>query len=161
MGATYWLFPRLTGRALILRQVAIAQPYLWFVGMMLFAVTNHITGIMGQPRRVYSSHFLGDQQAQTWKTLTMISAAGGIVLFVSSLCFLAVLIASWVKGERIEPPPFTFATALDQAEPVDTVWERIGLWAAVAVVLVLAAYAYPIWHLISMERYGSPPFTPF
>jgi len=28
-------------------------------------------------------------------------------------------------------------------------------------VLVLIAYAYPLWSHLQMQRYGSPGFTPF
>ena len=41
------------------------------------------------------------------------------------------------------------------------IWDRLGLWFVVAVVLVLIAYAVPLYELISMERFGSPGFKPF
>ena len=31
----------------------------------------------------------------------------------------------------------------------------------VAVVLIAVAYAYPLFHMLTMERFGSPGFTPF
>ncbi len=51
MGTAYWLLPRLTGRALELGLLAKVQPYLWFIGMVLFSISNHITGLMGRPSR--------------------------------------------------------------------------------------------------------------
>ena len=41
------------------------------------------------------------------------------------------------------------------------IWDRLGLWFVVAVVLVLIAYAVPLYELISMERFGSPGFKPY
>jgi hypothetical protein len=41
------------------------------------------------------------------------------------------------------------------------VWDRFGPWTAVAVVLVVVVYAYPIYHLYMMHRYGSIGYTPF
>ena len=47
MGTAYWLVPKVSGRALELRLLARVQPFLWFLGMLLFAVSNHITGSDG------------------------------------------------------------------------------------------------------------------
>ncbi|MGH7675598.1 MAG: cbb3-type cytochrome c oxidase subunit I, partial [Gemmatimonadales bacterium] len=47
MGTAYWLMPRLSGRELELGLLARVQPYLWFVGMLLFSISNHLTGLMG------------------------------------------------------------------------------------------------------------------
>ena len=113
MGASYWLLPRLVGRELKFPGLALAQPWLWFIGMVMFAWTNHITGLMGEPRRVYSSNFLGDEASKAWESLTLLSAFGGIVLFISSLFFLAVVVSTMIWGQRITPPPIEFAVALD------------------------------------------------
>ncbi|MEM9597398.1 MAG: cbb3-type cytochrome c oxidase subunit I [Acidobacteriota bacterium] len=161
MGGTYWLMPRLLGRQLTLPRVAAVQPYLWFLGMMLFAVVNHVTGILGMPRRVFSGEYPGFEVAESWRTLTVVSAWGGVVLFVSSLCFLAVVIATAVWGRKIEAPAFEFARPLEPLPERTNVWDRFGLWTAMAVVLIVIAYAYPIYHLYSMETFGSPGFKPF
>jgi cytochrome c oxidase subunit 1 len=161
MGAGYWLLPRLTGRELKLLSVAQVQPYLWFVGMMMFSLVNHATGLAGMPRRIYDATYQGHPVAQVWQQWTGLSALGGVVLFVSALCFVLVMAASAWGGRQIEAPAIEFAEALD-GEPVGRpVWDRFGLWTALAVILVIAAYAYPLWQLISMERFGSPGFQPF
>ena len=165
MGASYWLLPRLTGRALTLKRVAQFQPWLWFFGMVLFAWTSHVTGLMGEPRRVYSSNFQGAEASKAWENLTLLSGLGGTVLFVSSLCFLLVVITTLVAGKRIEPPSIDFAIPLHEEAPQDDsrimIWDRIGLWTLVAVILIVIAYAYPFYHLFSLERFGSPGFRPF
>ena len=35
------------------------------------------------------------------------------------------------------------------------------MWTVIGAVLVIIAYAYPIWDLLSMERFPSPGFKPF
>ena len=42
-----------------------------------------------------------------------------------------------------------------------TIWDRLGLWFVVAVLLVVLAYAVPVWDLVHMTRYGSQGFKPF
>ncbi|MDH3297687.1 MAG: cbb3-type cytochrome c oxidase subunit I, partial [Gemmatimonadota bacterium] len=66
MGLCYWLIPILTRRELELTLLARVQPYLWFLGMLLFSVSNHLTGLQGMPRRVYEFEYGGSAVAQTW-----------------------------------------------------------------------------------------------
>ena len=159
MGATYWLLPRLLGREIRFGALARVQPYLWFLGMSIFSTSYHIAGMRGLPRRVYSAALAGDQGA-SWHGLTMVAAVGGVVLFLSALCFVTVVFGTWVAGRRIEAPPFEFAVALETPTALG-VWDRFGLWTIVAIVLVVAAYAYPLMQLLSHPRFGSPAFKPF
>jgi len=159
MGGTYWLLPRILGRELRLTSLARVQPYLWFLGMSFFSISYHIAGLRGLPRRVYSGALTGELGG-AWHGLTQIAAIGGVILFVSALCYVAVVVATMATGRRIDTPPFEFAVPL---VPVAApgLWDRFGLWTVVAIGLVLLAYAYPILTLIGHTRYGSPPFQPF
>jgi cytochrome c oxidase subunit 1 len=159
MGATYWLLPRLLGRELRFPWLARVQPYLWFAGMTIFSTSYHIAGMRGLPRRVYSAALAGDQGG-AWHTLTFVAAHGGMLLFLSALCFIIVACSTWVGGKRIEPPPFDFAVPLVPATTTG-LWDRYGLWTVLAIVLVIAAYAYPLFELLSHPRFGSPAFKPF
>jgi cytochrome c oxidase subunit 1 len=163
MGASYWLVPRMSGRELELKLLAKVQPYLWFIGMVLFAVVNHITGLMGMPRRVFTDTFNGAPQAKAWARLTELSAVGGVILFASAACFVAVIAGTLLAGEKREQPAIEWAESL--GTPADgyraSVWDRLGLWFAIAVVLVVIAYAVPLWDLLHLTRYGSPGYKPF
>ena len=158
MGATYWLLPRLLGRDLRFPILARIQPYLWFLGMVIFSTSYHLAGLRGLPRRVYSGSLSGAEGA-AWHNLTHAASLGALVLFLSSLCYLIVVLGTWF-AQHTEAPSFQFATPLRTVTAVG-IWDRFGLWTAVAIVLVLAAYAYPILSLVAHTRYGSPPFKPF
>jgi cytochrome c oxidase subunit 1 len=157
MGSAYWMWPRLTGKPLRLVALARVQPYLWFVGMLVFSTVNHITGLLGMPRRVYDASYGGEPITHTWQDWTGMSALGGSILFVSAMSFVLVLVATAVGSGR------ETATTFDYAEPLEaattrTIWDRLGLWTAIAVVLVILAYGWPIWDLLHLERFGSPGF---
>jgi cytochrome c oxidase subunit 1 len=160
MGATYWWLPRLTGRSLTPAWMATAQPYLWFIGMMLFSIPNHTAGLLGLPRRISDVTYLGAEQAESWIGLTRISAVGAALLFLSALLFVVVTVATWLAGRRAEAAAFEFAQPLAPVTGTG-IWDRLGLWTAVAVVLIVVAYGYPLLHLLSMERFGSPGFVPY
>ena len=161
MGASYYLLPRLTDRELELALLARVQPYLWFLGMLLFSFSNHITGLMGMPRRIFDAGYGGAAAAQTWRGLTAVSAAGGLLLFASAGFFMLVMVGTALAGKRREPEPILWAEPLEPVSPRRTLLDRYGLCTLAAIVLVLIAYAYPLWAHLRMPRFGSPGFTPF
>ena len=161
MGASYWLLPRLTGRELELALLARVQPYLWFLGMLLFSFSNHITGLMGMPRRIYDASYGGAAAAHAWRGLTEVSAAGGLLLFASAGFFMLVMVGTALAGKKREPEPVLWAEPLHPVSPRRTLLDRYGLWTIVAVLLVIIAYAYPLWMHLRMARFGSPGFSPF
>jgi cytochrome c oxidase subunit 1 len=163
MGACYWLVPKVSGRDLELKLLAKVQPYLWFLGMALFSFTGHIAGLLGLPRRVFSTGYGDAPQAHAWQTLTSISALGGVVLFASAGFFVLVMLGTLLAGERRAQAPIIWADSLSEPDGGYRagLWDRLGLWFAVAVVLVAIAYVIPLWELVHLTRYGSPGFKPF
>lgn len=163
MGACYWLVPKVSGRDLELSLLAKVQPYLWFLGMALFSFTGHVAGLMGLPRRVFATSYGDAAQAQAWERLTSISAIGGVVLFASAGFFVLVMVATMLAGPRREQAPIQWAESLGTPSEgyAPTIWDRLGLWFGVAVVLVVIAYAIPLYDLLQLTRYGSQGFKPF
>ena len=75
---------------------------------------------------------------------------------------------AWVQGHFHltvgTASALTFMGSFEYSEALEkpatrTTWDRLGLWAAVAVVLVILAYAWPIWDLLQLERFGSRGFA--
>lgn len=162
MGASYWLVPRLTGRTLELRPLARVQPWLWFFGMLCFSIPTHLTGLLGMPRRVFDPSYSGDATAASWKWLTDVSAVGGLVLFASAVFFALVMLFTVTAGRKGEAEPIVFAEPLEAPSGAAVVWlDRLGVWTVIAIVLVVAAYAYPIVTHLMMPRFGSPGASPF
>jgi cytochrome c oxidase subunit 1 len=161
MGAAYWYVPRITGRALAFPSAARMQPYLWFFGMMAFSLVNHVSGLAGMPRRVYDATYHGHPAAAAWQNWTGISALGGVVLFVSAMSFVLVMAGTWFNKRPALVDPIGYAESVDPVPTRRRLYDRIGLWTAVAVVLVIIAYAYPIITHLQSTRFGSPGFKPF
>src|ERR1700751_4562072 len=89
----YEMWPRITGKPLRSKTLACAQLWLWFAGMMITTIPWHITGLMGQPRRVavfdYSDPFLAPMGP-----LVIISVVGGAMLLVSAILLIVILVRS-------------------------------------------------------------------
>ncbi len=161
MGTAYWLVPKLLNRDLELAPMAAVQPYIWFLGMLLFSITNHVTGLMGMPRRVFDASYGGSEVAAQWQGLTSISAIGGLLLFVSAAFFLLVMVFTVFAGKRREQPDMEFAEPIAGHPTTLTIFDRFRWWLVAAAVLVIVAYAYPLINHLRMERFGSPGFSPF
>ena len=161
MGATYWLMPRLTGRAIAFPRVAAMQPWLWFVGMQCFSIPSHIAGLMGMPRRVYTGEFQGVEAAQAWIPLVNLSAVGGVILFISAMLYVGVVVGTMLVAPRGALLPIEYAESLVAVTPGPSLWDRLGFWSAVAVVLIVIAYGPPLYHLHTMTRFPSQGFSPF
>lgn len=161
MGTAYWIVPKLLGRDLELVPLAKVQPYLWFVGMLLFSITNHITGLMGMPRRVFETSYGGSPVAAQWEGFTLVSALGGTLLFISAAFFLLVMVFTVSMGRHAEQPAIEYAEPLQGPPASLTVFDRLPWWLVAAAVLVIVAYAYPLIHHLGMTRFGSPVITPF
>ena len=161
MGAAYWLVPKLVGRDLELIPLAKLQPYLWFVGMLLFSISNHVTGLLGMPRRIYEASYGGSPVAAHWQGLTLLSSGGGLLLFASALLFLMVMLATVLVGRRAEQPALVFAEPLEGQPHEVRVFDRIWIGVVAALVLIVVAYAYPLAHHLGMQTFGAPGIRQF
>jgi cytochrome c oxidase subunit 1 len=164
MGACYWLVPKISRRELELGLLAKVQPYLWFLGMLLFAIQSHIAGLLGVPRRIFATEAYGSGALQSsWQALSRVSALGGIILFASAGFFVLVMVGTLLAGPRRGHEPIEWAESLGTSEEAQraSVWDRLGLWFVLAVGLVVIAYAVPLWDIFHLTRYGSPGYKPF
>ena len=163
MGTAYWLVPKVSGRNLELELLARVQPFLWFAGMFLFGVSNHLTGLMGMPRRIFEGAYAGQPEAHMWQALTWVSAMGGVILFVSAMFFVMVMLATLLAGQRSAQEPIVWAEPL--TTPADGVrpgiWDGLWPWFAVAVVLAAVGYVMPLSDILHLTRYGSSGFKTF
>lgn len=148
MAISYWLVPQLTGRTLTFKKTALAQPYIWFLGMTLMSNAMHRAGLAGIPRRTAEPEYRGfDFQAvfgsigeMKWQI-----AIGGVILFISLLMFLWVMIASWRGGERVDKPvDDTIPPALSGPEHSPAILDNMKLWMGIAILLCILAYTIPL-----------------
>jgi cytochrome c oxidase subunit 1 len=96
----------------------------------------------------------------SWHWLTNLSAVGGIVLFASALFFVLVMLFT-LFAPRVPDQPLEFSEPLEDPGTTGAFLDRLGILTALAVILIVVAYAYPIWQHLQMERFGSPGFSPF
>jgi cytochrome c oxidase subunit I+III len=100
MGATYYWFPKMSGRRL---SETLGKWHFWLmvIGFNLTFFVQHFLGILGMPRRVFTYPDL-----PYWAPLNLISTAGAVVMGVSSVVFVANLAVSLRRGEEAGDNPW-------------------------------------------------------
>lgn len=131
VGATYFWFPKFTGR---LMDERLGRWNFWtmFIGFNLGFFPMHISGLLGMPRRVYTY-----ADGMGWDWLNLITTIGSYVFAVGVLLFLINVWKSYRRGAvagdnpwdaptlewatTSPPPPYNFVV-------IPTVASRHPLW---------------------------------
>jgi cytochrome c oxidase subunit 1 len=138
----YEMWPRICGKPLRSKALARWQLWLWFWGMMITTIPWHITGLMGQPRRVAIFDY-SDPSIARMSWLVVISVFGGLMLLVSAILLIVILVRSQF-GERQLATPLRYALAVNPPGRVPASLNGFALWNTIVLVLMIAAYGYPI-----------------
>jgi cytochrome c oxidase subunit 1 len=140
----YDIWPQLTGRAAPSLARQRLQLWTWAVGMMVLSLPWHLVGLGGQWRRVAQFDY-GDPHIAWWAPWMLASLAGGAVLLASAMLFVANLAAFHRDPERRAPAaPRGYARALHPAPGVPAALNGFTMWNLLVLMLMAAAYAYPI-----------------
>ncbi|MBI2456301.1 MAG: cbb3-type cytochrome c oxidase subunit I, partial [candidate division NC10 bacterium] len=154
IGITYWLVPVLRGRGLWSRRLALAQAWLWFIGMAIFSNALHRLGLMGMPRRtmIGAASYLLPQ----WKSLLLLVAVGGTILFVSALFYFLNMGLTVLASREPAPAMPAFAEALSGPEHAPAILDRWRPWLALAVILIAIAYGPMLVRLVATTPLTTP-----
>ena len=150
----YEMWPRITGKPLRSPRLARWQLGLWFIGMLVTTIPWHVAGLMGQPRRIAAFDYSIPLVAQMGP-LVITSVIGGFILLLSALLLLVVLLRSQV-GERSLAEPLRFALAVNPPRQVPSSLNGFAVWNAIVLVLMVAAYGYPIGQFFFLKDHRVP-----
>jgi cytochrome c oxidase subunit 1 len=139
----YAIWPTLTGRTPASLRAQRDQLWLWFVGMMVTTLPWHYLGLQGQWRRVATFDYHNPIIA-AWGPWVVVSLVGGIVLLASALLFVWNLLEFHRAGAVAEQGKPLFAVAVHPPRRVPSTLNGFALWNALVLVLMVAAYGYPI-----------------
>jgi len=157
IGAAYRLVPALARRKLFAPQLALVSEYLWFAGMLVMSFSMHWAGILGAPRRTSDVSYFGAAGAATWHGQMVAAALGGSLIAIGVLLFVVVATATFLQNKREEDnPELAFARVEDAAAPVPPVLDKLGTWAALAIVLAFIAYVGPVTQQLTAHSYLAP-----
>jgi cytochrome c oxidase subunit I len=140
----YAIWPTLTNRMPVSLRHQRLQLWLWFIGMMVMTLPWHYLGLQGQWRRVATFNY-SDPIIAGWGPWVIVSLVGGIILLASALLFVWNLLefhrAGAVVATGLRP---LYALAVHPPERVPAALNGFALWNVLVLVLMIAAYGYPI-----------------
>jgi cytochrome c oxidase subunit 1 len=98
-GLYYW-FPKITGRMYSER---LAQWHFWllFAGFNAAFLPQHMLGLMGMPRRVYTY-----ERGGLFEWYNLVSSVGSFIMGLAILIFVVNAIRSWRGGPRVGGDPW-------------------------------------------------------
>ena len=152
----YEMWPQITGKLLRSKKLARRQLWLWFWGIMIVTIPWHITGLMGQPRRVAVFDYDDPLVARTGP-LVIISVIGGMILLLSAILLIFILVRSHF-GERTGEIPLRYALAVNPPAHVPSSLNGFALWNTILLVLMLVAYGYPIGQFALLKPHLVPAY---
>jgi cytochrome c oxidase subunit 1 len=150
----YEMWPRITGRALSSPRLARWQLWLWFWGMMITTIPWHVAGLMGQPRRVAIFDY-ADPLIARMGPLVIVSVMGGLILLVSAVLLIFILVRSHFS-DRVMGEPLRYALAVNPPVLVPSSLNGFALWNGIVLVLMIAAYGYPIGQFFFLKQHSVP-----
>ncbi|MBT8061599.1 MAG: cbb3-type cytochrome c oxidase subunit I, partial [Gammaproteobacteria bacterium] len=157
-GATYHLWPKMTGRQLASPGMACTQLWLWFIGMLVLTLPWHVIGLDGQPRRISSTPY--DQVlVDKWQPNEVAMIVGGIILLVSALMLIYVLVRSHGSKQPVENPEVVYAESLHSVARMPHLMNSFAFWNVLILVYIVVSYGYPIAQFFLMDTHGAVPWS--
>jgi cytochrome c oxidase subunit 1 len=150
----YEIWPRIFGKPLRSVRLARWQLWLWFWGILITTIPWHVAGLMGQPRRIAAFDYSLPLFARM-APLVITSVIGGLVLLLSAILLLVVLVRSQL-GERSLAEPLRYALAVNPPHQVPSPLNGFAVWNTIVLVLMVAAYGYPIGQFFFLKSHSVP-----
>jgi cytochrome c oxidase subunit 1 len=102
-GLYYW-FPKITGR---MYDERLAQWHFWllFIGFNATFLPQHMLGLMGMPRRVYTY-----ERGGLFEWYNLVSSIGSLIMGIGIFLFVINVFRSWRNGPRVGGDPWTADT---------------------------------------------------
>ena len=156
-GILYWMVPKMSGKQLFSRKMALAQAWTWFVGMLLMSNGLHILGInFSVPRRTMLG--VAPYASADWQPMLIEAVIGGLILGVSGLLFYINMVGTVAHKKKLEEEiEMPVAEAMDEG-PAPAWLDSWKPWLITALALVIISYGPILVYMISNANMTSPGF---
>jgi cytochrome c oxidase subunit 1 len=105
IGISYWLLPHLTGRELWAPRLAVAQTWLWTIGVLIMSRGLMMAGLLNAPRRTAMAESTYYELQPAWVMPGMWTAVGGTIMFIGGALFILIVVMSVAFSRRMATPP--------------------------------------------------------
>lgn len=157
-GIAYWLVPALSHKKLLSINLARAQAWLWFFGMIFFSNGYHALGLYdGAPRRVMLGSAAYAQAS--WQPFLIETLFGVTLLTLSAIAFFVVMLGTVLSTNKTkEEVQMPIAEPLDPSTPIPSWLDNWMPWVYGAVALCILSYGPMFFNLAYHLELTSPGF---
>ena len=156
--AAYILWPKMSGKQLFSRAMAVKQLWFWFVGMVVMTFPWHYVGLLWMPRRTAFTPYDPAFTAQ-WYPEVYIMVVGGVMLLISGLMFVYNLLRTHGNKVLEENTELEFCVPVHAPVNLPKSLNGWALWNWVVLVLMIAGFGYPIAQFWLMDNvYNALPW---
>ena len=153
----YWVWPKILGRALYSKTMALLQLWSWFFGMWITTTPWHILGLLGQPRRVDTLPY-DTPIAAVWDSYEIVMLAGSLLLTISGFLFIINLVMTHLNKHKEDDITISYAVAIKQPMQVPNLLNSLTFWNWAMLCYMILSYGYPI---IQFAFIGTPQSLPW
>jgi cytochrome c oxidase subunit 1 len=150
----YHIWPKLTGRELATRKLAVTQIWLWFIGIVVLTAPWHVAGLNWMPRRTAWMPYDPEFVAQ-WTPYLVPMAVGGILAATAALLFVYVLLASHVRRQPAGEPEMQWAEPVRPVLSLPRPLNGFTLWNWVLAVYMLVSFGYPLLQFFVLDVHNA------
>lgn len=158
-GISYWLVPYISGRVLTpkMNKFGVAQTIVWTIAMSLMAISMHVVGLFGSPRRTSFTTYGDNVTALGWNPYLVIAGVGATLLVVGVIMQVWAVFHLMFRAPKGEEE-FPIAEEEENATKTPYWTERWTRWIVLMLIIVGMAYIIPLVDFITNAPPGSPPF---
>jgi len=166
LGMSLFLITGLLKKPVKMPKMALAVPYIWMSGTVLFSGGLFAGGLRGEPRRTnLGLTYLNPQSPSfrpDWQITTHCALVGGIIMALAVLVYFLVLIRSLASASETEPSRLPFAIPMSEPlhdEDIPAV-RNLTPWVAAAILAVVLAYYPPLNDILRSHFRPVPGYHP-
>lgn len=166
LGMSLYLVAQLGGKPVRWKGAAVAVPYLWMLGVLVFSWGMMRGGLHGMPRRTYlgagalSSELQGTAFYRAdWAPYADIAMVGGILMFAAMLLYFIIFFAT-VFARRTEEVRLEFPVAEAYHDEPVRLLNRLAPWVVAAVVLIIVSYTPVLYDVVRSSFKPAPAYLP-
>ncbi|WP_404331724.1 cbb3-type cytochrome c oxidase subunit I [Mesobacillus maritimus] len=158
-GISYWLVPFLSKRVLTpaMNKVGVIQTIIWTAGMVIMAISMHIVGLFGSPRRTSFTTYGNFAETLGWNPYMAAVGIGATFLLIAVILQVYAVFNMMFFAPKGETE-FPIAEEEPGAAKTPYWTERWGVWVVLMLLVISMAYVIPIVDMIVNAPPGSPPF---
>jgi len=158
LAAAYWLWPKITGKALFSRKLAVTQLWLYFIGMVTLTAPWHVLGIMGQPRRVSTTPYAFPDLIASWGMYEALMVVGAVIIVTSGLMFIYNLVMTHFNKVPAADTKVEYAVAIHEPMRLPNILNSLSFWNWAMLAYMIVSYGYPI---LQFAFIGTPGVIPW